>query len=135
MIVGAGVDIVAVARLRAALSHPRTGERFKRRVFTPGEIAYCDGRQRSAMESYAARFTAKEAAMKALGKGFGDGLGWREIEVRRRSGAPELALAGRARRLAGERGVSRLHVSLAHTSELAIAYVIAEGGGANAGAQ
>ena len=88
---------------------------------------------RTAAQSYAARFAAKEAVMKALGRGFGGGIGWREIEVVRGRGAPRIVVNGFAARLAAERGIARFHLSLTHTAETAMAYVIAEGDGAPAG--
>ena len=121
MILGVGVDIIDVERIQAALDHPRTGDRFRARVFTDGEIAYCT-RRRHAAESYAARFAAKEAMMKAFGRAFG----WREIEVVRGAGAPTLHLHGRAAQRATAMGIQRIHLSLSHTATLAIAYVIAE---------
>jgi holo-[acyl-carrier protein] synthase len=125
MILGVGVDITEVARIRAALENPRTGERFRARVFTDGEVAYCS-RRRNAAESFAARFAAKEAMMKTLGAAFG----WREIEVARRDGPPTIRLHGRAQARATALGIRRINLSLSHTAELAIAYVIAEGDGA-----
>ena len=126
-IIGTGVDAVAISRLRAALDHPRTGGRFRARVFTPGEQAYCDARGRGRYESYAARFAAKEAAMKALGCGWGRDAGWLDIEVGRpRDGAPEIVLTGRAAARARSIGVTRLHLALTHTDDLALAQVIAE---------
>ncbi|MFN8624700.1 MAG: holo-ACP synthase [Candidatus Binatia bacterium] len=125
MIVGVGIDIVAVARIREALERVRTGARFRARVFTPEEVAYC-GRRRNAHESYAARFAAKEATMKALGRGFGEGLAWRDIEVVRATGAPSIRLVGDALIRAQALGVSRLHLSLTHEGDLAVACVIAE---------
>jgi holo-[acyl-carrier protein] synthase len=121
MILGVGVDIAEVARIRAALAHPRTGERFRARVFTAEEIAYC-AKRRNAHESFAARFAAKEAVMKALGRA----AGWQEIEVVRGTGAPSILLHGRAEARAASIGISRIHLSLSHTAELAIAYVVAE---------
>jgi holo-[acyl-carrier protein] synthase len=121
MIIGIGVDIIEVERIRAALANPRTGARFRDRVFTAGEVAYC-GRRRNAHESFAARFAAKEAMMKALGRA----VGWQEIEVTRTSGPPTIQLSGRARARATEIGICRINLSLSHTAETAIAYVIAE---------
>jgi len=126
MIVGIGVDVVDVQRIARALSRPATGERFRRRVFTCEEIAYCE-RRRTAAQSYAARFAAKEATMKALGRGFGGGIGWREIEIAREAGPPRIRLYGKARELAARHGIRRLHLSLSHTEALALAWVIAEG--------
>lgn len=126
MIVGIGLDLIEVPRIAQALAHPTRGERFRARVYTQGEIEYCEKRKKSAAQSYAARFAAKEAVMKALGRGFGGGIGWREIEVVRGRGAPRIVLNGFAERLAVERGISRFHLSLTHTAETAMAYVIAE---------
>jgi holo-[acyl-carrier protein] synthase len=121
MIVGIGVDIVEVTRIGAAVDNPRTGERFRTRVFTANEIAYC-ARRRNAHESFAARFAAKEAMMKALG----EACAWREIEVVRTNGPPSIRLHGRAASKAEAVGVVRISLSLSHTTDLAIAYVIAE---------
>jgi len=121
MIVGVGVDIVEVARIRAAVERPTTGARFRTRVFTPEERAYCE-RRRNAAESFAARFAAKEAVMKALGRL----LGWCDIEVVRTDGPPGVRLHGRAAARAAALGVQRISLSLSHTAELAIAHVIAE---------
>jgi holo-[acyl-carrier protein] synthase len=126
MILGIGIDIIEVARIRAALENPRTGARFRARVFTDEEIGYCS-RRRNGHESFAARFAAKEAVMKALGSGYGQGIGWREIEVVRGDGPPTVRLSGAAQRYADALGVHRMHLSLTHTADLAIAYVIAEG--------
>ena len=121
MILGVGVDIVEVERIRAALENARTGARFRDRVFTPDEVAYCS-RRRNGHESFAARFAAKEAVMKGLGRAFG----WREIEVTRSDGPPAVRLHGRADTRARELGINRFHLSLSHTAKLAIAYVVAE---------
>lgn len=132
MIVGIGLDLMEVPRIAQALEHPTRGERFRARVYTPGEIEYCERRKRTAAQSYAARFAAKEAVMKALGRGFGGGIGWREIEVVRGRGAPRIVVYGLAARLAAEKGIARFHLSLTHTAETAMAYVIAEGDAAPA---
>ena len=121
MIVGVGVDIIEVARIRAAVERPTTGPRFRTRVFTADERAYCE-RRRNAAESFAARFAAKEAVMKALGRL----LGWCDIEVVRTDGPPSVRLHGRAAARADALGIRRISLSLSHTAELAIAYVIAE---------
>jgi holo-[acyl-carrier protein] synthase len=125
---GTGIDLAEVARIRAALEDPKTGPRFRVRVFTPGEQAYCDGRGVGRFQSYAARFAAKEATMKALGHGWGSHVGWLDVEVGRRSdGRPELWLHGKGAASAAALGVTRLHVALSHTAELAIAQVVLEG--------
>ena len=127
MIIGVGVDLIEVPRIAAALANPRTGQRFEAKVFTPGEVAYCR-RRRTAVESFAARFAAKEAAMKALGRGYlGGGIGWRQIEVVRERGRPTVVFTGRAKEEAMKLGIARIHLSLSHDASLAIAYVIAEG--------
>jgi holo-[acyl-carrier protein] synthase len=125
MIVAIGIDAIEIERIRRAVDHPQWGDRFRRRVFTAGEIAYCVERGRYA-ESFAARFAAKEAVMKALGSGYGDGVAWRDIEVVRTSGRPIIALHGGAARRAAAIGAVRWHLSLTHTAGQASAYVIAE---------
>lgn len=128
MIVGVGVDLVEVARIRRAVD--RWQDRFLQRVFTPDELAYALGR-RDPAEHLAARFAAKEAALKALGIGLSLGVRWRELEVRRPPGGPPtMALSGRAAALGRRRGVATLHLSLAHDGGYALAQVIAEGPGA-----
>jgi len=126
MITGIGTDIVEVTRVEGETA--RLGPAFLQEVFTPAEIEYCERRRRK-YESYAARFAAKEAFLKALGTGGRDGIGWQEIEiVLDDRGRPDLALRGRAKELADERGVSGVHVSLSHSRELAAAVVVLEAG-------
>lgn len=127
MIVGIGVDLCEVPRLAAAIGG-RSGGAFRQRVFTDGEVAYCDRRRGAARDqSYAARFAAKEAAMKALGTGWNEGIGWHDVEVvRDGDAAPHLVLHGVAATLAASRGIARWHLTLSHTAELAIAWVLAE---------
>ncbi|HJQ24370.1 MAG TPA: holo-ACP synthase [Blastocatellia bacterium] len=125
MIVATGIDMIEIARLAEVFA--RRGNRFRDRVFTTAEIAYCESRA-ARMESYAARFAAKEAAMKALGTGWGDGVGWHDIEVRRSpAGVPSLEFYGRARERLNELGARRAHLSLTHSRDLALAQVILEG--------
>jgi holo-[acyl-carrier protein] synthase len=125
MIVGTGVDLERVDRIRAAIE--RHGKRFLDRVFTPGEIAYVEARIRR-WESYAARFAAKEAAMKALGTGWDHGVRWVDVEiVREEGGRPELRFHGKAAEIAAKLGCRSTNVSLSHTSDNAIAQVILEG--------
>ena len=124
MIVGTGVDLAEVARIRATIE--RFGARFIERVYTPGEIAYVE-RKANRFERYAARFAAKEAGMKAIGTGWKRGVRWRDFEVANLpSGKPTLRLHGRAAELATELGVQRISLSLTHTSELGMAHVILE---------
>jgi len=125
MIIGVGTDIVRVERIRRALEDLHTGGRFRERVFTGREIDYCAARNRAEL-SFAVRFAAKEAAMKALGRGFGDGIAWREIEVVRESERPQLVLHGKAKERADALGVTHWHLSLSHTATDALAFVVAE---------
>lgn len=124
MIVAIGIDIVEIDRIEEAFA--RRGDRFRARIFTDAEVEYCEGRA-SALESYAARFAAKEAAMKALGTGWAEGVAWRDIEVvRAETGAPSLNLRGRALERFGEMGARKAHLSLTHSRKFAIAEVILE---------
>jgi len=128
MIVSVGVDLVEVERIRKALEDPRIGKRFRERVFTPKEIQYCEKKRRARHESYAGRFAAKEAVMKALGRGWGAKVAWLDIEVTRaRSGKPEIVLHDKTARLAEELGIRRWALSITHTAEHGLAYVVAEG--------
>lgn len=124
MIVGLGVDIAEVDRIEAAIT--RRGEAFIKRLYTPGEKEYCE-RFRNRYERYAARFAAKEAAMKALGTGWSHGIRWRDIEVTREaSGKPTLRLAGVAGEFAYRMGVRHISLSITHSGNLALAQVIFE---------
>jgi holo-[acyl-carrier protein] synthase len=125
MIIAIGTDAIEVERVRRAVDHPQWGQRFRQRVFTPDEIEYCLKRARYA-ESFAARFAAKEAVMKALGTGFGRGVWWRDIEVVRNSGRPTIVLHGGALQHATTIGATRWHLSLTHTAGQAMAHVVAE---------
>jgi holo-[acyl-carrier protein] synthase len=116
--ISVGVDVIEISRVAATLA--RFGDRFLSRIYTESEIAYCRGRA----PQLAARFAAKEAVMKALGTGT-RGVGWREVEVTRaRSGAPSIALHGRAAARARTLGIDRLAVSLSHSREYAVASVV-----------
>ena len=116
-----GVDLIEVGRIRAAVD--RYGDRFLERVYTDGERAYCQGRA----PELAARWAAKEAVAKSLGTGIGV-VEWREIEVvRAATGAPSLRLHGRAREMAEEQRLGASLLSLAHTREHAIAFVVWQG--------
>ena len=127
MIVGTGVDIAETSRIEQALE--RHGERFAKRIYTPAEIAYCEKFKNKA-ERYAARFAAKEAAFKALGTGWGNGVHWVEVEVTHLpSGKPELVLTGRALEVAQALGVSRSSVSISHSDRYVVAQVIMESDG------
>jgi holo-[acyl-carrier protein] synthase len=124
MILGTGVDIAEVPRIRETIE--RFGERFLKRIFTDGEISYCERRARR-FESYAARFAAKEAGMKALGTGWSRGVRWRDIEVVRPKGQrPTIQFHGEAGAIAAKLGTKNIALSLTHTSEEALAHVILE---------
>lgn len=124
MIVSIGIDIVEVYRIRETLA--RT-PRFAERVFTEAERQYCEGRGVAAPASYAARFAAKEAFLKAIQTGWRGKITWHDIEVvTNEDGAPSLNVTGEARRILDERGADRVHVSISHTSEHAIAHVVLE---------
>jgi len=124
MIVGTGVDLAEVPRIRASIE--RFGARFVGRVYTPDEIAYVE-RKANKYERYAARFAAKEAGMKAIGTGWRLGVRWQDFEVANlRSGKPTLRLHGVAARVAEKLGVRNIALSLTHTKELGMAHVILE---------
>ena len=124
MIVGTGIDIAEVPRI--AKSIERFGDRFLQRVFTAGEIRYCDSKA-NRVERYAARFAAKEAAMKAIGTGWNCGVTWRDVEVSRRPGGrPTISFHGKAAEFAAKLGAKHVALSLSHSEEYAIAQVILE---------
>lgn len=115
-----GIDLIEISRVAQTVE--RWGDRFLRRIYTDGEIAYCRGR----IPQLAARFAAKEAMMKALGTGR-YGLSWRDIEVvRRRGGRPTIHLQGRAARIAERLAVSHVALSITHSREYAAASVVVE---------
>ncbi|MBA2340464.1 MAG: holo-ACP synthase [Pyrinomonadaceae bacterium] len=126
MIISIGIDIIEVSRVLKVLQ--RT-PRFIERVFTDGERAYCDARGslKVAAKHYAARFAAKEAALKALGTGWRGGLSWQDVEIlSKETGAPSINFHNVARELFRQSGANRAHLTLSHTSEHAIAQVILE---------
>jgi holo-[acyl-carrier protein] synthase len=125
LIVGLGVDISEVGRIKAAIE--RHGEVFLRRVYTAREREYCE-RFKNKFERYAGRFAAKEAAMKALGTGWARGVRWVDVEVvRQKGGRPTMALAGEAGKVAERLGVKNIALSITHTETQALAQVIFEG--------
>jgi holo-[acyl-carrier protein] synthase len=120
-IIGTGLDATEIDRIEDAIT--RYGERFIRRVFTEGEIAYCRAKRDSA-PSFAVRFAAKEAAMKALGTGQSHGVFWTGIEVVRRHGPPRLQFHGGAARRFEAMGATGSLLTLTHSKQLAIAHVL-----------
>ena len=124
MIVGTGVDLAEVARIRKSIE--RFGDKFIERIYTPAEIAYVE-RKANKFERYAARFAAKEAGMKAIGTGWRRGVRWQDFEVvNLPSGKPTLLLHGVAARFAEKLGVKNIALSITHTAELGMAHVILE---------
>ena len=124
MIVGTGIDIAEVPRIRQSIE--RFGQRFLQRIYTPGEMRYCDSKA-NRYERYAARFAAKEAAMKALGTGWNHGVRWCDCEVvRMPGGRPTIAFHGKAAEFATRLGTKNVALSISHTTEQAIAQVILE---------
>lgn len=124
-VIGHGIDAVDVARIADAIR--RHGDRFLDRCFTRDELEYA-ARSRRRHEHLAARFAAKEAALKALGTGWSRGIAWTDVSViRAPSGAPQLRVGGRAGAVARDLGVDAWYVSLSHTSAIAVASVIAAG--------
>jgi holo-[acyl-carrier protein] synthase len=124
VIVGTGVDLAEVDRIRAAIE--RHGRRFIERIYTPAEIAYVE-RKANRYERYAARFAAKEAGMKAIGTGWRRGVRWRDFEVKNLpSGRPTLEFHGAAARFADNLGVRNIALSITHTAVQAMAIVILE---------
>ncbi len=123
--VGLGVDIVEIERMRRILARTPS---FARKVFSEAERAYCDAKANPEVH-YATRFAAKEAVVKALGTGFSEGIGVRDIEVRRTTkGRPYVVLTGRAREVARDQGVREMPLSLSftHTEAVACAMAITE---------
>ena len=126
MILGTGLDVAEVDRIRNAIG--RRGQRFVERIYTRAEIDYVE-RKANRFERYAGRFAAKEAGMKAIGTGWRRGVRWRDFEVvNLPSGRPTLRLHGAAARVAQKLGVKSISLSLTHTAEHGMAFVILENG-------
>ena len=124
MIVSIGIDIIEVARIREVLL--RT-PRFAERVFTRAEREYCDLRGAVSAQHYAARFAAKEAALKALQTGWRGGISWQDVEIAaKESGAPYLIFTGQVLEVFEKFGATATHLSISHTTQHAIAQVILE---------
>jgi holo-[acyl-carrier protein] synthase len=120
-VIGIGIDMIDTGRIAESLE--KFGDRFKKRVFLPAEIDYCDKHHAAAVTHFAARFAAKEAVSKAFGTGIGKSLGWQDIEVVRNeaTGEPSIVMRGKGADLARARGVERVMVSLTHTRDYAAA--------------
>lgn len=123
MIFGIGIDHIEVSRIESQITR---GGSFREKIFSPGEIEYCD-RHKNRAQNYAARFAAKEAFFKALGTGYRGGLAFNEIEVLNDElGKPQLRFRGKAKALIQEYKLNRIHVSLSHIKALASAVVVLE---------
>jgi holo-[acyl-carrier protein] synthase len=124
MIVGTGVDLAEVPRIKASIE--RFGDKFIHRIYTPLEIAYVE-RKANKFERYAARFAAKEAGMKAIGTGWRRGVTWQDFEVANLpSGKPTLRFHGVAAEVVAQLKVRNVSLSITHTGELGMAHVILE---------
>ena len=129
MIESVGVDMIEVERIKRALEDVKIGRRFRDRVYTAKEIRYCEKKGRGRYQSYAGRFAAKEAIMKALGKGWGSKVSWSDIEVLPAPGGkPEVYLHHKTSAWARELKIHSFSLSITHTQDYAMAYVIAQGG-------
>ena len=119
---GIGVDIIEIKRIEKALQH--SGKRFQQRIFTPAERSYCEGKAKP-QASYAARFAAKEAVLKALGIGISSGALFTDVEVyRKQGGAPGVNLYNKAAGIAKDKGVTEIKLSLSHDRGMAIAFAV-----------
>ena len=124
MILSIGIDITEVYRMRDTIA--RT-PRFAERVFTDSEREYCESKGVAAAQSYAARFAAKEALLKAIKAGWRGKITWQDMEILNDAeGVPSMNVKGEARRILDEMGEPRIHLSISHTTEHAIAYVVLE---------
>jgi holo-[acyl-carrier protein] synthase len=130
LIFGVGTDIIEVARIEEKMARTKG---LKEKLFTPDEIAYCESKARGA-QHFAARFSAKEAFLKAIGTGWSGGLRFDEIEiVNNKAGKPEIVVHGKVKEFCAAHGVSGMHVSLSHLRNLAQAVVILETGNPSKG--
>lgn len=125
MIYGIGIDMVEVSRVKKSLL--KYAEKFEKKLFTFSEIDYCRGKA-DPNKHFAARFAVKEAALKSLGTGISDGIGWKDIEVVNDpdSGKPRLKISGRAKEVYDSLGLTTIHISISHDAGFAIAQAIAE---------
>jgi len=124
MIVSIGIDIVEVYRIRETIS--RT-PRFVERVYTTGERAYCEAKGAAAAQSFAARFAAKEAFLKALQTGWRGKITWQDIEIiSGENNVPRLEIFGEAKNILENLGANHMHLSMSHTTDHAVAQVILE---------
>ncbi len=126
MVKGIGTDIIEIKRLRL-LAEKYPGK-FQNKIFTQNEVAYCSLRK-DPFPSFAARFAAKEAVLKALGTGLAFGIGWRDVEiVTEKDNGPKVSLHNKAVEIAGEKGISKVMISISHDQDKALAFALALGG-------
>jgi holo-[acyl-carrier protein] synthase len=124
MILGIGTDVIEVHRIREAID--RHGDRIVKRLFTPLEIEYCSSRKNAVLH-YAGRFAAKEAAFKAMRRGWGGDISWKDVEIYNDpSGAPHLSFYGKALEVVQEKKMTASYVSISHVEQIATAIVILE---------
>ncbi len=124
MIIGIGIDVVEIIRIKQPLESE--SKRFLTRIFTESEINY-SRKGKDSIQKYAARFAAKEATMKALGTGWAKGISWRDIEVvSKPEEPPRITLGGKALEIFEEMGAKKIHLSLSHQKMFASALVIIE---------
>jgi holo-[acyl-carrier protein] synthase len=123
LIYGIGTDIIETGRIQTVMERDLG---FREKIFSPGEISYCESKKNK-YQHYAARFSAKEAFMKALGTGWRDGIRFVEIEVIHDPlGKPLIRLSGKAKEIAEQEGISTFHITISHIKEIATATVIIE---------
>ena len=123
MLIGVGCDVIEIARVQKAIER----EAFVERVYAPNEIAYCRSRGKQAAASFAARFAAKEAVLKALGTGLRGGELQEIVITNDALGKPRVRLVGYHAQLAEQLGVKNIAISMSHSREMALAYVVMEG--------
>jgi len=123
MIIGVGIDLIEVPRIREKIDKPL----FKERVFSESEISYCESFKNQKYEHYAGRFSAKEAFMKAIGEGWQGKFSFSEIEIINNDlGCPQINLLDKAKKIIKEKNITKMHVSISHLKEIASAIVIIE---------
>lgn len=125
MIVGIGIDIIEVPRIEKQLDSG--AENFIRRIFTDSEVSYCESKLKNKAQNYAVRFAAKEAFFKAIGTGWRYGLSWQDVAIiNDELGQPNIVVSGQARKIIDALQVSKIHVSLSHIKQIAVAIIILE---------
>jgi len=124
MIVGTGIDIIEVDRIKNSIQ--KYSDRFKKKIFTQKEIDYCDSQAEPA-KHFAARFSVKEAVLKCFGTGMSGGILWKDIEVDKlESGQPILNLYGKGEKIFDQLNLKQIHISITHDKSYAVAHAIAE---------